>query len=201
MSLEEPFSNFPSFCLSNTKMSLNDVRAKVDQHIRSIRDFPKKGINFRDIMPLFSHPSVVEQLCCAIAEHLRTEVGAVDAIAALEARGFLFGPIIAIRLGIPFIPIRKKGKLPGECIQASYKKEYGEDVVEIQSGVVSRGWKVVILDDLLATGGTIKAAVDLITKAGATVKEVFVIIELTPLHGRDKIAEVPVTSLIRYNDA
>uniref|UniRef100_A0A0K0CZZ1 adenine phosphoribosyltransferase n=1 Tax=Angiostrongylus cantonensis TaxID=6313 RepID=A0A0K0CZZ1_ANGCA len=152
-------------------------------------------------MPLFSHPTLVEQLCCAIADHLRIEVGEIDAIAALEARGFLFGPIVAIRLGIPFIPIRKKGKLPGDCIQASYVKEYGEDIIEIQSNVVSQGWRIVILDDLLATGGTIKAAVDVISKAGAIVKEVFVIIELTPLHGRDKIPEVPVFSLISYNEA
>ncbi|KJH53366.1 putative adenine phosphoribosyltransferase [Dictyocaulus viviparus] len=182
-------------------MCLNDVREKVNEHIRSFKDFPKKGINFRDIMPLFSQPSIVEQLCNGIAHHIRSKIGSIDAVAALESRGFLFGPIVAIRLGVPFIPIRKKGKLPGDCIQATYVKEYGEDVIEIQKDAVSSGWRIVILDDLLATGGTIRAAVDVIEKAGAIVKEVFVIVELEPLRGRDKIPNIAVTSLISYPDA
>ncbi|VDO63959.1 unnamed protein product [Heligmosomoides polygyrus] len=109
--------------------------------------------------------------------------------------------MIAILLGVPFVPIRKKGKLPGDCIQASYVKEYGEDVIEIQKGAISPGWKVVIVDDLLATGGTLKAAVDVIKKANATVSEAFVVIELAPLHGREQISGTPVTSLIVYSEA
>ncbi|KHJ95126.1 putative adenine phosphoribosyltransferase [Oesophagostomum dentatum] len=146
-------------------------------------------------MPLFANPSLLQDLCTAIAEHLRNDVGEVNAITGLEARGFLFGPIIAISLGVPFVPIRKKGKLPGECIQASY------DVVEIQKGALKPNWKVVIVDDLLATGGTLKAAVDVIEKAGAAVAEAFVLIELLPLRGRDRIANVPLTSLLKYNEA
>ncbi|EYC03728.1 hypothetical protein Y032_0092g2591 [Ancylostoma ceylanicum] len=119
--------------------TLKELGPEVDRHIRSILDFPKKGINFRqvgpnllwncalrDIMPLFANPSLVQDLCSAIAHHIRTDVGKVDAVAALEARGFLFGPTVAMSLGVPFVPIRKKGKLPGDCLQASYVKEYGE---------------------------------------------------------------------------
>ncbi|ETN70773.1 putative adenine phosphoribosyltransferase [Necator americanus] len=152
-------------------------------------------------MPLFANPSLVKDLCCAIAEHVRTDVGEINAIAALEARGFLFGPMIAVFLGVPFIPIRKKGKLPGDCIQASYEKEYGEDTVEVQKGAMSAGWKVVIVDDLLATGGTMKAAVEVVEKAGATVAEAFVLIELVPLRGRERISNVPVTALLSYQEA
>ncbi|KAK6017540.1 putative adenine phosphoribosyltransferase [Ostertagia ostertagi] len=115
--------------------------------------------------------------------------------------GFLFGPVVAILLGVPFVPIRKQGKLPGECLQASYVKEYGEDVIEIQKDAISAGWKVVIIDDLLATGGTLKAAVDLIEKANATVSEAYMIIELAPLHGREKVPGTPVSALIVYNEA
>ncbi|RCN32606.1 putative adenine phosphoribosyltransferase [Ancylostoma caninum] len=136
--------------------TLKELGPEVDRHIRSILDFPKKGINFRDIMPLFANPSLVQDLCSAIAHHIRTDVGKVDAVAALEARGFLFGPTVAMSLGVPFVPIRKKGKLPGDCVQASYMKEYGEDTVEVQKDAMKLGWKVVILDDLLATGGTLR---------------------------------------------
>nr|CDJ86744.1 Phosphoribosyltransferase domain containing protein [Haemonchus contortus] len=187
--------------VGESTMSFDEVRAKVEPLIRSIMDFPKKGINFRDIMPLFAHPKIVDDLCKAIAQHIRTSVGEINAIAALEARGFLFGPIVAILLGVPFVPIRKKGKLPGECLQASYMKEYGEDIIEIQKDAISAGWKVVIIDDLLATGGTLKAAVDLVEKAKATVSEAFVVIELTPLRGREKVKGIPVSALILYDQA
>ncbi|VDL76403.1 unnamed protein product [Nippostrongylus brasiliensis] len=159
------------------------------------------GFHFRDIMPLFAQPAVVDDLCKAIANHIRKDIGQVDAIVALEARGFLFGPVIAIHLGLPFVPIRKKGKLPGDCVRMSYAKEYGEDVFEIQKDALSSGWKTVIVDDLLATGGSLKAAVDLVQSTKATVAEAFVIIELGPLRGREKLGGVPVTSLILCNEA
>ncbi|KAL6731228.1 hypothetical protein Aduo_002117 [Ancylostoma duodenale] len=187
--------------------TLKELGPEVDRHIRNILDFPKKGINFRDIMPLFANPSLVQDLCTAIAHHIRTDVGKVDAVAALEARGFLFGPTVAMMLGVPFVPIRKKGKLPGDCVQASYVKEYGEahfffnDVVEVQKDAMKPGWKVVIVDDLLATGGTLKAAVDVVQKAGAKVAEAFVLIELAPLRGRERIPGIPVTTLLGYNEA
>ncbi|CAB3408980.1 unnamed protein product [Caenorhabditis bovis] len=179
----------------------DEIRPKIEAHIREIKDFPKKGINFRDIMPLFTNPQLVNELCVVVADHIRHSVGQVDGIAGLEARGFLFGPQIAIQLGVPFVPIRKKGKLPGSTVQASYVKEYGEDIVEIQEGSVKKGQRVVIIDDLLATGGTLRAASDLIQKVGGIVAEAFVIIELAPLNGRAKIPDVKLTALISYNDA
>lgn len=187
--------------LGRKAKSLEEVCGDVESHIRSIRDFPKKGINFRDIMPIFLHPSIVSDMCDAIAHHIRTEVGEVNAIAAIEARGFLFGPIVAVLLGVPFVPIRKRGKLPGECIQQSYTKEYGEDIIELQKDAVPSGWKIVVLDDLLATGSSLKAAVDILRKAGSTILEAFVLIELRPLRGREKLAGINVKSLILYNEA
>ncbi|VDK54681.1 unnamed protein product [Cylicostephanus goldi] len=156
-------------------------------------------------MPLFANPKLIRELCSATAEHIRKDVGKVDAIVGLEARGFLFGPIVAMFLEVAFVPIRKQGKLPGQCLQASYAKEYGEarviDIVEIQQDALKPGSKVVIIDDLLATGGTLKAAVDVVEKAHAQVAEAFVIIELVPLHGRERNSKIPVTSVLKYNEA
>ncbi|KAH7703581.1 Protein T19B4.3, partial [Aphelenchoides avenae] len=108
--------------------SLVALRDEIEPHISAIPDFPKKGILFRDIMPLFRQPQLVDKMCRAIAAHVREKYGenGVDAVAALDARGFLFGPYVAILLNVPFVPMRKSGKLPGEVISASYKKEYGE---------------------------------------------------------------------------
>ncbi|CAD6196206.1 unnamed protein product [Caenorhabditis auriculariae] len=184
-----------------TPRSFDQIRPLVAQHIREVRDFPKKGINFRDIMPLFADPVLVNELCIAIADHIRNSIGHIDAIAALEARGFLFGPQVAIHLGVRFVPIRKKGKLPGQTLQASYIKEYGEDIVEIQHDALKSGDKVFLIDDLLATGGTLRAAIDLIAKSGATVSQAFVLIKLAPLKGREKFPEVDLVSLISYDEA
>ncbi|CAJ0579336.1 unnamed protein product, partial [Mesorhabditis spiculigera] len=168
--------------------TLEELKPDVNSHIRAISDFPKPGINFRDVMPLMAQPSLMGELCAAIAEHYR-KLGGVDLIAGLEARGFLFGPQVAILLNVPFVPIRKKGKLPGE------------DIVEVQKGVVREGQRVAIVDDLLATGGTMKAAIELMRSTGATVVEAFVLIELTPLNGRAVISDVPVNALLSYNEA
>ncbi|CCD62975.1 Adenine phosphoribosyltransferase [Caenorhabditis elegans] len=179
----------------------DQIRPKIEQHIREVKDFPKKGINFRDIMPLFTNPQLVNELCVVIADHVRHTVGHVDSVAGLEARGFLFGPQVAIQLGVPFVPIRKKGKLPGATIEASYVKEYGEDRVEIQEGAIKNGDIVFLIDDLLATGGTLRAATDLVVKAGGKVGEAFVLIELAPLNGRSKLPDVNLTTLISYDSA
>ncbi|CAI5438816.1 unnamed protein product [Caenorhabditis angaria] len=179
----------------------DQIRPKVEKHIREVKDFPKKGINFRDIMPLFGDPALVNELCVVIADHIRHTTGQIDSVAGLEARGFLFGPQVAIQLGVPFIPIRKQGKLPGSTINASYIKEYGEDRVEIQEGVIKNGDRVFLIDDLLATGGTLRAAADLVKKAGGQVAEAFVLIELSPLNGRSKLEDVNLTALISYDTA
>uniref|UniRef100_A0AC34R0J1 Adenine phosphoribosyltransferase n=1 Tax=Panagrolaimus sp. JU765 TaxID=591449 RepID=A0AC34R0J1_9BILA len=168
--------------------NFEEVRQRAKAAFRHFNDFPKPGICFWDIMPLFHDPKLVDDLCKAIANHLRSDhPDGIDAITALEARGFMFGPQIAIDLGIPFVPIRKKGKLPGPTIQASYVKEYGVDTVEIQKDALKAGQKVVIIDDLLATGGTLNAAIQLMEKAGTKVVESFVIVELTELKGRQTL--------------
>ena len=115
-------------------------------------------------MPLFTNPQLVNELCVVIADHVRHSVGHLDSVAGLEARGFLFGPQVAIQLGVPFVPIRKKGKLPGATIEAAYQKEYGEDIVEIQEGAIKQGDVVFLIDDLLATGGTLRVGFSLIKR-------------------------------------
>uniref|UniRef100_A0A9J2PW58 Adenine phosphoribosyltransferase n=2 Tax=Ascaris TaxID=6251 RepID=A0A9J2PW58_ASCLU len=153
---------------------------------------------YRDVMVLMRHPALLDELCHAIAEHARAEIPvAVDAIAGLEARGFLFGPQIAVALNVPFIPIRKKGKLPGKTITQSYSKEYGIDVMEVQEDAIQPGSKVLVVDDLLATGGTLNAAIALIEKAGGEVAEAFTLIELAYLSPRKALPQhIPIYALI-----
>ncbi|KAI1732605.1 phosphoribosyl transferase domain-containing protein [Ditylenchus destructor] len=181
-------------------MKLDDLRDEVSQHFKCYQDFPIPGILFRDMMPLFSNPTLLDRLCQAIAEHYK---GKIDVVAALEARGFLFGPLVAIKLGVPFVPIRKKGKLPGPILVAKYQKEYGEDVVEMQQEVLpkSENVRVLLLDDLLATGGTLRAATELLRlcKTVSTI-EVFVLAELTYLNGRDvQPKDINVYSFIKFD--
>uniref|UniRef100_A0A914VMP0 Adenine phosphoribosyltransferase n=1 Tax=Plectus sambesii TaxID=2011161 RepID=A0A914VMP0_9BILA len=179
---------------------LEKLKIELASSIREFPDFPQKGILFKDIMPIFQKPQLVTNMCVAIAAHAVAEIPVpVDAVAGLEARGFLFGPQIAAILNVPFIPIRKQGKLPGKTVRATYVKEYGEDVVEVQSDALKPGAKVMIVDDLLATGGTMKAAIEVIQKAGGDVAEAFCIIELTALKGRDVLLDtVPVFTLLSF---
>lgn len=181
-----------------SKRDLQHIKEEVNAHLRYFPDFPKPGIVFVDIMKLMRNPSLVDELCRAVAEHVRAEIPVpVDAVAALESRGFLFGPQIAIALNVPFIPIRKKGKLPGKTIQKIYKKEYGEDVIEIQADAVVPQSKLLLVDDLLATGGTLGAAIDLIEHAGGEVVEAFILVQLTYLNPLSNIPKhIPVYSLI-----
>ncbi|GMR52975.1 hypothetical protein PMAYCL1PPCAC_23170, partial [Pristionchus mayeri] len=181
--------------------SLDQLKPEIEAHIRSVHDFPKKGIDFRDIMPLMRQPKLVGRLCQAVADHIQSR-GGVQAVVGLEARGFLFGPQVAQILDVPFVPIRKAGKLPGECVAAAYAKEYGEDKIEVQKGAISPGDRVLIIDDLLATGGTLAASIDLITKVQGVVAEAFVIIELAGLCGRAKLPkDVHTHALIVYPGA
>uniref|UniRef100_A0A914YTY0 Adenine phosphoribosyltransferase n=1 Tax=Panagrolaimus superbus TaxID=310955 RepID=A0A914YTY0_9BILA len=164
--------------------TLDSIRQKVDDAVLCVPDFPKPGILFRDIMPIFKQPKLVSNICSAVASHLRESFPhGITAIAGLEARGFLFGPQIAILLDCIFVPIRKLGKLPGATIKASYVKEYGVDTVEIQQGILSPNDTVVIVDDLIATGGTMRAAMEVIEATQAKVIECFVLIELEALEG------------------
>jgi adenine phosphoribosyltransferase len=165
------------------------------QHIRGIPDFPKPGILFYDISTLLKHPAAWKETVRATAETLRP--WKPDLLAGIESRGFLLAAPVAIALDCGFVMIRKKGKLPGKTIPHTYDLEYGTDTVEIQSDAIGAGQRVVILDDLLATGGTAAAAVRLCRMVGAEVVGSAFMIELTGLKGRAKL-DVPVASLMTY---
>jgi adenine phosphoribosyltransferase len=164
--------------------------------IRDIPDFPKPGILFRDLTPLMGHgPSMrscVEMLVERIAHHRP------DVIVAVESRGFIFGAPVAAALGIGFAPVRKPGKLPWRTTKRTYDLEYGTDSLEMHADAVVAGTSVVIVDDLLATGGTAAATVELVREQGARVSAVAVVVELERLKGRDRLPGVPVDSLIQY---
>jgi adenine phosphoribosyltransferase len=166
------------------------------EHIREVPDFPKPGILFYDISTLLQHPKAwrhtVRQLAAAIKEH------APISLIGIESRGFLVAAPLAYELGCGFTMVRKKNKLPGKTISHSYALEYGEDTVEIQADAVAPGQRVVVVDDLLATGGTMAAAIQLLRNMGADVRGAACIIELTFLKGRERL-DVPVTTLISYD--
>jgi len=166
-------------------------------HIRSIPDFPKPGILFYDISTLLAHADAWQVTMGRMAKAARQHQP--DVIAGIESRGFLVAAPLALKLGCGFIMVRKKGKLPGPTISHTYALEYGEDTVEIQEGAIAPGQRVVLVDDLLATGGTAVAAIELLRKVGADVASAACIIELTFLKGRDKL-DVPVHSLVTYDE-
>ncbi len=166
--------------------------------IRIINDFPKKGISFKDITTLIQDGKSLKYVVDLIAQNLKDKN--IDLIVGPEARGFIFGVPVAYALGIGFVPIRKKGKLPGETIEVKYALEYGEDVLEMHKDVISPGMRVAIVDDLLATGGTMMAVAELITKAGGEVVELDFVIELEGLGGRKVLDRYDVRSFVKYND-
>jgi adenine phosphoribosyltransferase len=165
-------------------------------HIRHVPDFPKKGILFYDISTLLAHKDAwrhaIHQLAKAIKPYNPT------VLAGIESRGFLVAAPVALELGLGFVMLRKKGKLPGETIRYTYSLEYGTDTIEVQENAVKPGDTVVILDDLLATGGTMAAAIHLLRLVKANVAACSFLIELTFLKGREKL-DVPVTSLMQYD--
>ncbi len=167
------------------------------EHIRSVPDFPKPGILFYDISTLLAHPkawsTTVDRLAESVSPHRP------DVLAGIESRGFLVAAPLALKLGLGFTMVRKKGKLPGKTIPFTYDLEYGTDTIEIQADAVAPGQRVVLLDDLLATGGTMCAAVELLRGAGADVRGASCIIELSFLKGRDRL-DIPVETLIVYDD-
>lgn len=166
-------------------------------YIRSIPDFPKPGILFYDISTLLAHADAWQvamgRLAKVVSRHRP------DMLAGIESRGFLVAAPLALKLGLGFLMVRKRGKLPGRTIPHEYALEYGTDVIEIQHDAVPPGQRVVVIDDLLATGGTLAAAMTLLGKAGAEVVGTACIIELTFLNGRAKLGEVPFDSLIAYD--
>lgn len=174
------------------------LKDKIQQTVRDIYDFPKAGIVFKDITPILQD----SQLCAEIIEEFLHRLGdtEVDVVAGVESRGFLFGLMLANRLGVPFVPIRKQGKLPYETISESYKLEYGQATIEVHTDAFDPGAKVLIHDDLLATGGTVVAASKLIEKAGAHVGAYSFLISLDFLeaHGRLTPFSDKVISLVQY---
>ena len=167
------------------------------KYINQINDFPKKGIVFKDINPIYKEPKLWNELMLPLQTLISTTKP--DFIAGIESRGFISASAIAYKLGVGFIPIRKANKLPGKVIGINYKLEYGEDRLEIQKNSVEKDCKVIVIDDLLATGGTACAAGDLIRKAGGNLIGYAFLIELTELNGRINLdSNLIIESLIKY---
>jgi adenine phosphoribosyltransferase len=164
--------------------------------IREVPDFPKPGINFYDITTLLKHPQGLRRTVDALAAAFEGEK--VDTVIGIEARGFIFAPALAYHLGAGFVPVRKPRKLPAECVSVSYDLEYGQDTLEIHRDAVGQGHRVLIADDLLATGGTAKAVTDLVEGLGGEVAGLVFVVELEFLPGRKKLDGYDVRSLIKY---
>ncbi|MBA2741141.1 MAG: adenine phosphoribosyltransferase [Actinobacteria bacterium] len=169
-----------------------DLSAK----IRDVPDFPKEGILFKDVMPLIADPEYFAESIRQLAAWTRPRKP--DVILGAEARGFIFGGALAYEIGAGFVPARKPGKLPWQTIEATYDLEYGTDSLQVHSDAITQGARVVVLDDVLATGGTAKAKCELVEELGATVAGVVFLIELTFLNGRDRLSGYDVHSLIKY---
>ncbi len=169
---------------------------KLEDYVRSIPDFPEPGIIFRDITTVLQD---ADGFHLAIDELLKLLEGVdFDVVVGAESRGFIFGAPLAYALGKPFVLVRKKGKLPCETIEQSYELEYGSATVEMHTDAIQKGQKVVVVDDLIATGGTIKASIDLVEKLGGVVKKVIFLMELAGLEGRKKLAGYDVDAVIKY---
>jgi adenine phosphoribosyltransferase len=164
--------------------------------IREVPDFPKPGINFYDITTLLKHPAGLRQTVDALAAEYEGEK--VDTVIGVEARGFIFAPALAYHLGAGFVPVRKPKKLPAECASTSYDLEYGQDTLEIHRDAIGNGHRVIIADDLLATGGTAKAVCNLVEGLGGTVASLVFVVELEFLPGRQELEGYDVRSLIKY---
>jgi adenine phosphoribosyltransferase len=173
------------------------MELNLNEYIRKIPDFPKKGILFYDITSILATPKAFAW-CIDTMEGLYRDQQ-IDAVAAIEARGFVFAAPFAVRMGIPLILIRKKGKLPGKTIAKKYQLEYAEAEIEVHEADVPKGQRVLLMDDLIATGGTLGAARELITTAGAVVPEIFGIVGLPFLHYDKILRDIPVRTLINYD--
>lgn len=168
----------------------------LNRYIGTIPDWPKKGILFYDIMPLIADPAAFDAAVDALCADLNESD--IDCVAAIEARGFIIGTAVARKLKAGFVPIRKKGKLPGQTESITYDLEYGADTLEVQRNAIKSGAKVLMVDDLLATGGTMGAACKLIEKIGGHVARVVFLVELADLGGREKIGDYKITSILSY---
>ncbi len=164
--------------------------------IREVPDFPKPGILFKDITPLMKEPDVFKYVVDRMAKHYAEQD--IDVVAGVEARGFLFASPLAVQMAKPLVPLRKAGKLPYHTHRMSYALEYGDDAVEVHVDAIAPGSRVLIVDDLLATGGTVAACVELIRRAGGRVAGLAAVVELEDLRGRHRVSGCDVFSLMRY---
>ena len=167
-------------------------------HIRTIPNFPEAGIMYRDITTLLAHPAALRQSIDDLAAPYRD--AKIDAVAGIDARGFIFGTAVALALGVGFVPVRKKGKLPFETYEQDYDLEYGTDTLQIHADAVSEGQRVLVIDDLIATGGTAEAAIKLLQRTKCDVVGAAFVIDLPDLGGAKKIESlgVPVTALVKF---
>ena len=164
--------------------------------IRDIPDFPKPGILFKDITPLLGNSTAFQNAIEAFTHRYESE--SIDAVVGIDARGFIFASALAYRLGAPFVPIRKSGKLPFDTYEATYDLEYGTDTLAIHQDAFPKGSRVLICDDVLATGGTLAASVELVEKFEADIVGIALLIELTQLNGREKLGDQKIFSLIEF---
>ena len=176
---------------------MTDRTIDLKSFIREIPDWPKKGILFRDITTLLAEPQAFSAAIDALIVDIKEKD--VDYVAAVEARGFIFGAAVAAKLGVGFVPIRKKGKLPWQTESISYDLEYGVDTLEVHRDAIPQSRKVLMVDDLLATGGTMAAACRLIEKIGGEVVGIAFLIELAELGGREKLADYKINTIISYD--
>ena len=178
-------------------MNTTDVIANVKSKIRSVNDFPKEGIIFRDITTALKEPDVLKEMIDYLCDQFKDVK--IDYIAGIESRGFIFGMPMAYKLNAGFVPIRKPNKLPAETLSQEYSLEYGTDKIEIHTDAIKEGDNVLIVDDLLATGGTAEAACKLINKTGGNLVGIAFLIELEDLKGRDKFdKDLKVVSMLKY---
>ncbi len=177
--------------MSLSPAKINAIRGS----IRTIPDFPKKGILFRDITPLLAHKT---QFRDCVRYFAGLTKGKVDSVVSIESRGFIFGSALAYALGVGFVPIRKEGKLPHKKTSVSYDLEYGTSTVEIHQDAILPGSRVILIDDVLATGGTVLAATHLVNRLGGKIAGIYFLIELRGLKGRAKLKGYPVRSLMRF---
>ena len=175
-----------------TMIQANDLKS----YIRDVPDFPKKGIIFKDITTLLNHPDAFKRAIDLLAARFKKDK--IDQIVAVESRGFILGSALAYKLGAGFVPVRKKGKLPYKTCSATYQLEYGTDILEMHMDAIKPKSRVLVVDDVLATGGTVGAVIDLIKQFDARLVGVVFLIELTFLDGKKKLNGVPAYSVIQY---
>ena len=169
---------------------------ELKKKIREVPDYPKPGILFYDLTTLLKDPGALRRVVDIFSDKYQDQ--SIDQIIGIESRGFIFGPVLAYNLNVGFVPVRKKGKLPAETIQASYDLEYGQDSLEIHKDAVKRGQRVLIVDDLIATGGTAMATVEMVHKLGGEIIGLAFVVELEFLKGRQRLGDFDLFSILRY---